>query len=52
MPRHRHDDRDWHDICDSCGQELDEGVLLIVGGKVVKVTCGSCRDEALIDQAR
>ena len=35
MPRQRDADGEWHDICDACDEELDEGVLRIVAGKVV-----------------
>jgi hypothetical protein len=44
MPRQRDADGEWHDICDACGEELDEGVLRIVAGKVVEVTCRGCRE--------
>jgi hypothetical protein len=43
MGRYRDADGEWRDVCDACGCEFDAGVLRIVAGKVVEVTCAACR---------
>lgn len=51
LPRYRDTKGEWHDVCDACGFEFEAGVLRIVAGKVVEVTCASCRAMMLANNA-